>query len=311
MARDCSRRDHPARRRQAASRTPCSLCHVSGSRAGRRVYHRGVDAETGWLILTGAVTGLAGALLGLGGGVFLVPLLTLGLGVPIRVAVATSLLSVIATASASATVHLRRGLVNLRLGLVLEVATALGGLLGGLTSQLVSQRQIFLLFAATLCAMSVVMAGRSGRRNVIPDDGGEAGRLGGRVREGDVDYLYRFKRLPLGLCAALGAGAISGLLGLGGGIIKVPVLSAFCGIPIKVAAATSTFMLGVTAAASALVYYGHGDVDTRLAAAVCVGALPASLAGARLSGRVEARALKLLLAAVLLAVGLRMGLAAL
>lgn len=266
-----------------------------------------MDVATGWLIVTGAATGLAGALLGLGGGVFLVPLLTLGWGVPIRVAVATSLLSVIATASASATVNLRRGLVNLRLGVALEMATAVGGLLGGLTAQLVSQRQLFLLFAGTLGILSAVMARRSGRRNVIPDDGGEHGRLGGRLREGDVDYLYRFKRLPLGLAASLGAGAISGLLGLGGGIVKVPVLAAFCGIPIKVAAATSTFMIGVTATASALIYYGHGDVDPRMAAAVCLGALPASLAGARLSSQVEARALKLLLALVLLGVGLRMG----
>ncbi len=271
-----------------------------------------MSVATGWLVLSGAVTGLAGALLGLGGGVFLVPLLTLTLGVPIRVAVATSLLSVIATASASATVNLRRGLVNMRLGLALEVATAVGGLLGGLTSRFVSQRQLFVLFAVTLGAMSAVMARRAGRRNVILDDGVVApGRLGGRLREGDVEYVYRLKRLPLGMAASLGAGAISGLLGLGGGIIKVPVLSAFCGVPIKVAAATSTFMIGVTATASALVYYGRGDVDARLAGAVCLGALPASLLGARLSGHVEARALKLLFAVVLLGVGLRMGLEAL
>ncbi len=260
------------------------------------------------LLLTGAATGLAGSLLGLGGGVFLVPLLTLALGVPIRIAIATSLLSVIATASASATVNLSRGLVNMRLGLVLEAATAIGGLLGGLLAQLVSPRQLFVLFALTMGAMGVVMARRSGRRNVIADTGADPGRLGGRIHEGETAYIYRAKRLPLALGASLLAGAISGLLGLGGGIIKVPVLSAFCGIPIKVAAATSTFMIGVTAAASAFIYYGRGDVDLRLAAAVCLGALPASLLGAQLSHRVQARSLKILMALVLLAVGARMAL---
>src|SRR6266508_1249694 len=98
------------------------------------------------LILAGGVTGLVGSLLGLGGGVFLVPLLTLALGVPIRAAIAASLISVIATASASSTVNLDRGLVNMRLGMVLEVATSLGGLAGGITAALLSQRQLFVLF---------------------------------------------------------------------------------------------------------------------------------------------------------------------
>jgi uncharacterized membrane protein YfcA len=127
----------------------------------------------------------------------------------------------------------------------------------------------------------------------------------------DRTYVYHVKRLPLGLAASLGAGAISGLLGVGGGIIKVPVLNAFCGIPIRVAAATSAFMIGVTGAASAFIYFGRGDVALPLTAAVALGALPGSLLGARLSHRVQARSLKLLMAIVLLVVGLRMALEAL
>jgi hypothetical protein len=278
------------------------------ARPRRFGYDPGVPLSPWILALTGAATGLLGALLGLGGGVLLVPLLTIGLGVPIRTAIAASLLSVIASASASATVNLSRGLVNLRLGLVLEMATAIGGLGGGLLSQVLTTRQLFVLFAITMAAMGLVMLARSKRRNVLPDTGAEPGALGGRIQEGETSYLYRVKRLPLALTASLGAGAISGLLGLGGGIIKVPVLSTFCGIPIKVAAATSTFMIGVTAAASAFVYYSRGDVDLPLASAVCLGALPASLLGAQLSRRVEARALKILMAVVLLGVGARMAL---
>lgn len=275
---------------------------------GRFGYDPRVPLSPWILASTGAATGLLGALLGLGGGVLLVPLLTIGLGVPIRAAIAASLLSVIASASASATVNLSRGLVNLRLGLVLEVATAVGGLSGGLLSQVLSTRQLFVLFAVTMSIMGLIVLARSKRRNVLPDTGAEPGALGGRIQEGETSYIYRLKRLPLALAASLGAGAISGLLGLGGGIIKVPVLATFCGIPIKVAAATSTFMIGVTAAASAFIYYSRGDVDLHLAAAVCLGSLPASLLGAQLSTRVEARALKVLMALLLLAVGARMAL---
>src|SRR5438445_4267857 len=251
------------------------------------------------LVISGAATGLIGAMLSLGGGVFLVPLLTLALGVPIRTAIAASLVSVIATASASSTINLERGLVNMRLGMTLEVATALGGLTGGLMAAALSQRQLFLAFGGTLALMGVVMAMRSGRRNVIADDAGVMpGRLGGRLQEGERSYVYRIRRLPVALGASLVAGAISGLLGVGGGIIKVPVLNAFCGIPIRVAAATSAFMIGVTGAASAFIYFGRGDIALHLTAAVAVGALPGSLFGARLSQRVEARFLKIFMALV-------------
>lgn len=265
-----------------------------------------------WLLIAlGGATGLVGALLGLGGGVFLVPLLTLALGVPIRTAIAASLVSVIATASASSTVNLDRGLVNMRLGMVLEVATSIGGLAGGVTAALLSQRQLFLVFGATLGVMGLVMGARSGRRNVITDAGADTGRLGGRILEGETLYAYRVRRVPLALGASLVAGAISGLLGLGGGIIKVPILNAFCGIPIRVAAATSAFMIGVTAAASSFVYFGRGDVALPLSAAIALGALPGSLLGARLTHQVRARSLKVIMAVVLLIVGAQMALKAL
>jgi uncharacterized membrane protein YfcA len=259
------------------------------------------------LAAIGASTGLIGAMLGLGGGVFLVPLLTLALGVPIRAAIAASLVSVIATASASATVNLNRGLVNMRLGMVLEVATSLGGVSGGVLAARLSHQQLFLIFGLTLATMGVLTAVRSRRRNVIADLSVDPGRLGGRLLEGEMQYVYRPRRLPLGLAASLAAGGLSGLLGVGGGIVKVPVLNTFCGVPFRVAAATSTFMIGVTAAASALPYFSRGDMALPLTAAVALGALPGSLLGARLSERLNARWLKVLMAAVLVLVGARMG----
>ncbi len=259
------------------------------------------------LFVIGLATGVVGALLGLGGGVFLVPLLTLGMGLPIRTAVAASLLSVIATASASTTVNLDRGLVNVRLGMTLEVATSVGGLAGGLASTLLTAQQLFAVFGATLALMGVIMVRRSGTRNVISDLSVDPGLLGGRLDEGDATYVYRVRRLPLGLAASLFAGAISGLLGVGGGIIKVPVLNAFCGIPIRVAAATSAFMIGVTGAASVFLYYERGDLVLTTGAAVALGSLAGSLAGARLTHRVDTRSLKLIMAVVLLLIGAQMG----
>ncbi len=266
------------------------------------------DASPLLLFVTGAVTGLLGSMLGLGGGVFLVPLLTLALGVPIRVAIAASLISVMATAVASASVNLDRGLVNMRLGLLLEVATASGALLGGLLAAYLTQRQLFLTFAVTMASMGLVMALRSGRRNVIANPSVDVGTLGGRLQEGEAVYMYRVRRLGIGLFASLIAGAVSGLLGLGGGIVKVPILNTFCGIPIRVAAATSTFMIGITTAASAFLYYGRGEIVLPITAAVALGARPGSLVGARLSERVATRSLKVLMAVVLLGVGLRMAL---
>jgi hypothetical protein len=256
--------------------------------------------------LTGAGTGLVGAMLGLGGGIFLVPMLTLVFDVPFRTAVAASLISVIATASVTSTVNLGRGLVNFRLGMTLEIATTIGGLTGGILAALLAPKHLFTIFGFTLAAMGLIMASRSGRRNVIADLEVSPGLLGGRLEEGGRTYVYRLERAPLAMGASLLAGSISGLLGLGGGIIKVPILNAFCGIPIKVATATSAFMIGVTAAASAFLYYGRGDVDFRLAAAIAIGALPGSLAGARLAHAVEARSLKVFMALVLFGVGAQM-----
>src|SRR5918994_6200337 len=146
------------------------------------------------LVATGAATGLVGALLGLGGGVFLVPLLTLALGIPIRVAIAASLISVMATAVASASVNLDRGLVNMRLGLILEIATAAGALGGGLVAAHLTQRQLYLTFAVTMAVMGLLMAGRSGRRNVIADLDADVGRLGGRLREGEATFVHGGRR---------------------------------------------------------------------------------------------------------------------
>jgi len=181
--------------------------------------------------------------------VFLVPFLNLALGLSFKEAVATSLLTVIATSSAVSARSAGKQLINLRLGMLLEVATAIGGLAGALTMHLISEGTLQLLFAFVTASISLVMLGRLDRRNVILDAAADPGPLGGQYHERESGGLvtYRVKRLPLALGASVIAGNISSFLGIGGGILKVPVLNAWCGVPLRAAAATSALMIGVTA----------------------------------------------------------------
>jgi uncharacterized protein len=256
----------------------------------------------------GGVAGMLGAVLGLGGGVFLVPFLNLGLQFPIGTAAAISLTTVIGTSSSISARRAGQDLINLRLGMVLEVATAAGSLLGGITAQYLAEGTVRLLFAATTAFVAITMLGRLNRRNVILGEAVDPGPLGGRYTEAESGgtVTYQVKRLPVALAASFVAGNVSSLLGIGGGVIKVPVLNAWCGVPLRAAAATSAFMIGVTAAAGAIIYYGTGQLPAALAAAAMLGVQAGSWAGFRFGQRASARSLKLLMAAVLMIVAVLM-----
>jgi uncharacterized protein len=252
------------------------------------------------VIVAGSVAGCLGSLLGIGGGVFLVPFLNLGLGLDFKVAIAISLMTVIATSSAVSAGTAGRQLINLRLGMVLEVASALGGLLAGISVQRLSNHTLSLLFAIVTTAIAAITISRLERRNVL-DANVDAGRLGGRFYDEDTgrEVAYKVKRLPLAMLASLVAGAVSGTLGLGGGILKVPVLNAWCGVPMRAAAATSALMIGVTAASSVPLQFARGYVHPPLAAGAVLGVLAGSRAGFWFSSRARVKWLKLLMALVL------------
>jgi len=256
----------------------------------------------------GAVAGALGVVLGLGGGIFLVPFLTLALGFPLKSAAAISLCTVIATSSAVSARRAGNQLINLRLGMVLEVATTAGSLLGGITAQMVAETTLQRLFGVVSIAVALVMLGRINRRNVILDPAADPGRLGGRFHEEESGGVvtYRIKRLPLALVASFIAGNVSSLLGIGGGIIKVPVLNAWCGVPLRAAAATSALMIGVTATGGAIIYYGHGDLRPLLAAPAVLGVQIGSWGGARFAERFSVKWLKLLMSALLILVSVLM-----
>jgi uncharacterized membrane protein YfcA len=253
------------------------------------------------IFVAGVLSGVLGALLGLGGGIFLVPFLNLVMKFPITAAAAISLTTVIATSSTVSAGRAGKQLINMRLGMLLEVATAAGSVLGGLTALVLSQSVLQKTFAVVAAAVAVIMLTRLQRRNVIFDPAADPGLLGGRYYEQESRSMvsYRVKRLPLAITASFLAGNISSLLGIGGGIIKVPVLNAWCGVPLRPAAATSAFMIGVTATAGAVIYYGHGQLVPTLAAAAVLGVQLGSWAGMRVGQRAPASWLKLMMAAVL------------
>lgn len=259
---------------------------------------------------TGALTGLIGALLGLGGGVFLVPLLALGLHLEPRTAVAASLVAVITSSSTTTLSNMRHGLVNIPLAFTLLLTTSVGGLAGGTIAQHISTRTLYVIFAGTLVIVAVIVTVRSKHRNVIDDPDLDVGTLGGRVEEQGRTLSYVVRRLPLALGASLIAGAISGLLGVGGGFIQVPVMNSFCGVPIRVAAATSGFMIGPTAAISAILYLGRGEMNPSITAAVALGSLPGSVFGAWLARQMHVRSIKGILATSLILVAVRLAIAA-
>ena len=243
------------------------------------------------LVMLGFFAGLLGALTGIGGGVLLTPILALHFGIPIRQAIGTSLVAVITTSAASSSVHLQRHTTDIRLGMTLELATALGAAVTAYLVGYFNRNLLEGLFAGFLLYSSITILVRRGR---VKNE--EAPPLNGDA----VIPPYEPKRYPLGLGASLIAGGLSGLLGIGGGPIKVPVMFIFMEVPLMVATATSNFMIGVTAAASAIVYYRRGDILVEIAAPLAVGVFLGSLLGARLAPRIHTKYVVYLLVAIML-----------
>ncbi len=256
------------------------------------------------------LAGLLGSLVGVGGGIIVVPALTLLFGVRIQTAVAASIISVIATSSGAAAVYVRDRITNLRLAMVLEVATAAGALSGAVVAAYVSGRFLFLLFGVLLSYTAWSMSRRAGTRTAAlpPDPWADRLKLHGSFYDRAVGETvsYRVSRTPLGLAVSYVAGLVSGLLGIGGGVLKVPVMNLAMGLPIKVCTATSNFMIGVTAAASAAVYFMRGDVQPFIAAPVAVGVLLGAKSGSRLLGRLKNHVIKVAFVIVLAISALQM-----
>lgn len=258
------------------------------------------------LILGGAAAGGFGSLLGLGGGILLIPLLTLGFELPLREAVGVSLVSVIVTSGTAAAVYLDRGVADLRLGMSLELFTAAGALLGAFVAFLVSEQLIAALFAGLLVYTALSMA--RGSRRVAATPGAVAtsalqGADPGADPASGADPArapYEVRHRGRGAAASLGAGVISAMLGVGGGIVMVPVMHLGMGVPLRVATATSNLMIGVTASAAAIVYLARGGIDPYVVGPVAVGVFLGASVGSRAAHRIDVRWLRMLFVIVLL-----------
>ncbi len=266
------------------------------------------------LIGGGFVAGLFGSLLGLGGGILIVPLLTLVLDLPLLTAVGVSLVCVIVTSGAAAGVYLERGVANLRLGMTLELFTALGALGGALVAFLLPEQALQLLFTGLLAYVAVSMAIR--RESAPEATAGPADEAyvepdrpaGPPATTTPLDTFgaslgtpdYPIRNLVPGAIGSIGAGVVSALLGVGGGLVKVPVMHLLMGVPLRVATATSNLMMGITASASAIVYLLRGGIDAYVAGPTALGVFLGASVGSRVAHRIRLGVLRALFVAILL-----------
>jgi hypothetical protein len=256
------------------------------------------------------LAGFFGSLVGLGGGIVVVPALTLIYGIDIRYAIGASIVSVIATSSGAAAAYVREGMTNLRTAMLLEIGTTSGAVSGAFLAGILHGPWLYVIFGGMLAASAVTMLLRLGDsdRPVPGDVWADRLQLHGSYFDESQHCAveYRVAHTGLGLCLMYLAGAVSGLLGIGSGVLKVPAMDLAMRIPIKVSTATSNFMIGVTAAASAGVYFARGDVDPFIAAPVALGVVLGAVAGSRVLARIDNRLLRIVFVAILLFVSAEM-----
>lgn len=255
------------------------------------------------LVASGVVAGAFGALLGLGGGILIVPLLSIGFGLPIATAVGTSLVCVIATSTGGAAVNVSAGRADVRLGISLGAGTVVGALTGGIIAGFLPERLLAGLFALLLAYTTYAML-RGLRRRPGTENGDP--QVDPSAPDGPDAPEYRSTRVPAALGGSFAAGNVSGLLGIGGGAVMVPLMHLVMRTPMRVAVATSNFMIGITAAAGAYTYLFRGDVDPRVAGPVVLGVVAGAALGARAAARIQIGWLVILFAAVMVFVTFEM-----
>ena len=269
------------------------------------------------LVIFGFFVGILGSVMGVGGGIFIVPALVLALGIPIHQAIAVSLIAIVATSSAVASVNVERGLANMRLGVTLEVTTVLGSIIGALVSGRLAPDIVRFLFSIALFPVAVSMFlkgrrvfkhGHSPRGSASMDAGPRGGVFDSEFFDPSINSRtsYRVKNITFASFISFFAGGLSGLLGLGGGIIQVPVMNLMCGVPIKAAAATSNFLIGVSAAASAFIYFRKGYLIPDLAAVIVIGVLLGSFAGIYILYKVRSEKIQIAFSALVFITAVKM-----
>ncbi len=263
------------------------------------------------LALISIVAGVLGSLVGLGGGVIVVPVLTLLFHVDIRLAIGASIISVIATSSGAAAAYVRERMTNLRAGMFLEIATTTGAVTGAYLTTVLPARFLFILFGVVLGYSAIAMYRKrkaAALLSVSNDRIANYFKLHGSYYDDaeKKEISYKVVGTKPGLALMFVAGMVSALLGIGSGALKVPAMDLAMHLPMKVSTATSNFMIGVTAAASAGVYFARGQIDPIIAAPVAAGVLGGSMMGAKVLGRIHSNKVRLLFVVVLAVIAIEM-----
>lgn len=260
------------------------------------------------IIYTGSFSaGLLGSLTGLGGGVIVVPMLTVLFGVDIHFAAGASLISVIATSSGAASAYVKEGFTNIRIGMFLEIATTIGAIIGATLVGIISVNIVSIIFAVILLYSAVATFIKKDQ-NIIykPDPIAEKLKLNGNYPAGNKIVSYHVQKVPQGFITMIFAGLLSGLLGIGSGAAKVMAMDQIMKIPFKVSTTTSNFMIGVTAAASAGIYLKNGYIQASLVMPVMLGVLTGAFLGAKLLTFTSSKSLKIVFSIIILIMAFEM-----
>jgi len=248
------------------------------------------------LLVASFFIGIIGSMLGIGGGIFLIPIMTLGLGIDIKIAAATSLVTIIVTSSTSASGYLKDGFVNVGLGMFLEMFTVTGAIIGAVLAFYLMPEFIEVIFGIMLVYAAFYMRFSKDVmcRPVAQGATAKRSRFTGRFYDQRVNQVLEYDaiNLPKGAGASFVAGNLSGLIGVGGGIVMVPAMNLWMGVPMKAATATSTFILGVTAVASALVYLSNGLMAPVITAVAAIGIFIGAMLGTRTMPKITGGALR-------------------
>jgi len=260
------------------------------------------------IIILSMFAGLLGAILGLGGGIIIVPALTLIFGIDIRYAIAASLVSIIATSSGAAASYLKDHLINLRLAVLLEIGTVTGAMSGFFMASLIDAKYLFLLFGSFLLFSAVMMLKKKQDSHADVDHPWSIKlKLAGHFTDEKGNCIaYKVAHVPLGILTMYFAGILSALLGIGSGIFKVMAMDNAMKLPLKVSSATSNFMIGVTATASAGAFFLKGDIKPEIACPVAIGIIIGSWIGASVMPKLKVSLIRKIFVVVLSIVSLQM-----
>lgn len=259
------------------------------------------------LLLGAYFAGLAGSLTGLGGGVVIIPLLTLGFNIDIRYAIGAALVASIATSSGSASAYVKEGITNMRLGMFLEIATTIGAVIGAAIAIYMPTNAIAVIFGVVLIfSAAMTMRKKHDKADAIGSVAAQKLKLNSHYPTKDGIVHYQLTNVVGGFSIMSLAGVLSGLLGIGSGALKVLAMDSAMRVPFKVSTTTSNFMIGVTAAASAVVYLQRGYIEPGIAFPVIIGVLCGAITGTKLLRRMDVRLLRLIFSIAITIVALNM-----